>query len=55
MSKHIMEKITDATISINSSARWTFRGNDLATGTFEWLEGTTPISKEDIQTEMDKL
>ena len=29
--------------------------NTLATAEIEWLDGTAPISKDDIKTEMDKL
>ena len=48
-------KIFDAIISINPDARVVIRGADIDTCEIEWHNGTTPISKEDIKTEMDKL
>lgn len=48
-------KIIEAILNINPSAIVVVRGSDLNTCEIEWLEGTTPISKEDIKTEMDKL
>ena len=50
-----MEKIIQAILEINRSAVVIVKGRDLDTCTIEWLEGTTPISKADIQTEMDRL
>lgn len=51
---HMIE-ISDAIFAINPSARFTFRGHDVDTGTFEWLEGTTPISKADIKAKISAL
>ena len=41
--------IVEAILKINPSAVVTISGTDLATCTIEWLEGTTPISKSDIE------
>ena len=48
-------KIIDAIIRLNSSAEVVVTGIDIDTCTIDWLEGTTPISKSDIQTKMDEL
>lgn len=48
-------KIIEAILNINPSAIVVVRGSDLDTCEIEWLEGTTPISKEDIKAEMNKL
>ena len=37
---------------INPKASVTVRGTDINTCTFEWLNGTTPISKADIEAKM---
>ena len=50
-----MVKIIEAVNAINPSAKLTFRGDDVDTGTFEWLEGTAPISKDDIKAKMIAL
>ena len=53
-----VEKIMKAILTINSDAKVYVRmntENTLATAEIEWLDGTTPISKEDIKEEMDKL
>jgi hypothetical protein len=50
-----MSSVIDAILSINPSAVVTVHGNkNLDTCEIIWLEGTTPISKEDIKIEMDK-
>ena len=41
--------IIDAILKINSNAVVTVRGGDIDTCEFEWLENTTPISREDIK------
>ena len=41
--------IIDAILKINPNAEVTVRGNDINTCEIEWHNGTTPISKEDIQ------
>ena len=41
--------ITKAILKINPNAIVTVRGNDINTCEVEWHNGTTPISKEDIE------
>ena len=41
--------IIDAILKINPSAKVTVTGKDINTCEIEWLENTTPISKEDIK------
>ena len=41
--------ITDAILAINSNAKVVVRGSDIDSCEIEWLEGTTPISKADIE------
>tara|TARA_R100000406_G_scaffold3799_1_gene2776 strand:- start:39 stop:335 length:297 start_codon:yes stop_codon:yes gene_type:complete len=48
-----MIKYIDAIIAINSNAKVIIKNEDL--DQIRWLEGTTPISKEDIQTKYDEL
>ena len=53
-----VEKIMKAILTINSDAKVYVRmntENTLTTAEIEWLDGTAPISKDDIKTEMDKL
>ena len=48
--------VIKAILNINSDAKITVRGDDnLDTCEIDWLDGTTPISKEDIKIEWDKL
>ena len=47
--------IIDAIKAINSNAEATVYGNDIDTCTINWNDGTTPISKEDIQAKMTEL
>ena len=42
--------IIEAILKINPNAVVTVRGDDIDTCEIEWLEGTTPIPKEDIKT-----
>ena len=44
--------IIKAILKINPSAEVTVRGSDINTCTFEWLNGTTPIPKADIEAKM---
>ncbi len=44
--------IADAIKKINSDAQFTITGNDIDTCTIEWLENTTPISKDDIKAQI---
>ena len=50
--------IGEAIRSINPSAKYTITHEKYDTTnpdlTIEWLDGTTPISKEDIKSEMDR-
>lgn len=41
--------IIEAILKINPNAVVTVRGNDINTCEIEWHNGTTPISKEDIE------
>ena len=41
--------IIEAILKINPNAVVTVRGSDINTCEIEWLEGTTPISKADIE------
>ncbi len=44
--------IIKAILKINPNAIVTVRGTDIDTCEIEWLEGTTPISKADIEAKM---
>ena len=44
--------ITKAILKINPNAEVTVRGDDINTCEIEWHNGTTPISKADIQAKM---
>ena len=44
--------IGEAILKINPNAEVTVRGNDINTCEIEWLNGTTPISKADIEAKM---
>ena len=48
-------KIIEAIKKINPSAEVTVRGNDINTCEIEWYNGTTPISKADIEAKMTEL
>ena len=41
--------ILEAILKINPNAKVAIRGEDINTCEIEWLEGTTPISKADIE------
>ena len=47
-----IDKIFDAIIKINSNAKFAIRGDDINTCEIEWHQGTTPISKSDIEAMM---
>jgi hypothetical protein len=47
--------IIKAIRKINPNAVVTVRGSDINTCEIEWLEGTTPISKADIEAKMAEL
>ena len=44
--------IIEAILKINPSAKVTVKGSDINTCEIEWLEGTTPIPKADIEYKM---
>jgi hypothetical protein len=44
--------IIEAILKINPNAKVTVRGSDINTCEIEWHEGTTPISKADIQAQI---
>jgi len=47
--------IIKAILKINPNAEVTVRGNDINTCEIEWHNGTTPISKADIEVKMVEL
>jgi hypothetical protein len=47
--------IVKAILKINPNAEVVVVGSDINTCTFEWLNGTTPISKADIEAKMAEL
>ena len=47
--------IQEAILKINPNAEVTVYGTDINTCTFEWHNGTTPISKADIEAKMVEL
>ena len=47
--------IIDAILKINPNAKVTVVGSDIDTCEIEWLEGTTPISKADIEAKMNEM
>ena len=44
--------ILKAILKVNPNAKVTIRGNDINTCEIEWHNGTTPISKADIEAKM---
>tara|TARA_R100001224_G_C3957877_1_gene128052 strand:- start:65 stop:226 length:162 start_codon:yes stop_codon:yes gene_type:complete len=48
-------KMAKAIKILDSNAIFRSEGTSWDDVVIEWLEGTNPISKEDIKTEMDKL
>jgi hypothetical protein len=44
--------IIDAILKINPNSKVTVVGSDIDTCEIQWLEGTTPIPKADIETKM---
>jgi len=48
-------KILNAILKINPNAKVTVVGSDIDTCEIHWLEGTTPISKADIEAKMAEL
>ena len=47
--------IIEAILKINPNAVVTVRGEDINTCEIEWLEGTTPIPKADIEAKMNEM
>ena len=47
--------IDEAIFKINSNAKVVIRGDDINTCEIEWLDGTTPISKADIEAKMNEM
>ena len=47
--------IIDAILEINPNAVVIVRGEDINTCEIEWLEGTTPISKADIEAKINEM
>ena len=47
--------IAKAILKINPNARFSVNGEDINDCQIKWLEGTTPISKVDIETKMNEL
>jgi len=47
--------IIKAILKINPNAKVVVRGSDINTCKIEWLEGTTPIPKADIEAKMAEL
>ena len=47
--------IIEAILKINPNAIVHVRGDDINTCEIDWLEGTTPISKADIEAKMEEL
>ena len=47
--------ILEAILKINSNAKAVVRGDDINTCEIEWLNGTTPIPKADIEAKMTEL
>ena len=45
--------IDKAILQINPNAEFTYKNDDI--NTIEWLEGTTPISKADIEAKMNEM
>ena len=44
--------IAEAIVKINSNAKFSVSGDDIDTCEIIWLDGTTPISKSDIQAQL---
>jgi len=47
--------IIEAILKINPNAQVSVNGGDINTCEIEWYNGTTPISKADIETKMNEL
>ena len=49
----VIIRLSDAITSLNVNARYKYYDNDI--NTIEWLDGTTPISNDDILAEQKRL
>ncbi len=49
----VIIRLSDAITSLNVNARYKYYDNDI--DTIEWLDETTPIAKEDILAEQQRL
>jgi len=47
--------IIEAILKINPNAKVSVSGTDINTCEIEWLDGTTPISKADIEAKMNEM
>ena len=47
--------IIEAILKINPNAKVIVRGTDIDTCNIEWLEDTTPISKDDIKIQIEAM
>ena len=47
--------IIESILKINPNAKVAIRGEDINTCEIEWLEGTTPISKSDIESQFPEV
>ena len=47
--------IVEAILEINPKAEVTVRGSDINTCEIEWINGTTPIPKADIEAKMNEM
>jgi len=50
-----MAKVIDAITAINPNAKVVTRGSNIDTIEIDWLDGTTEISKSDIETKLTEL
>ena len=50
-----MAKVIDAITAINSNAKVITRGSNIDSIEIDWLDGTTEISKSDIETKLTEL
>ena len=48
-----IDKITKSIFAINPTAKFTFKDDDI--DSIEWQNGTTPISKSDLETKMSSI
>jgi hypothetical protein len=51
----LQNKVIKSILEINPNAKVTVRGDDINTCEIEWHQGTTPISKADIEAKMNEM